>query len=60
MEKPVYEESLRSRLDQSYSLYLKTIKSLADDVEKMRNKLGTDASGTVESPGVLTLAIIAC
>lgn len=52
-KKPAYEESLRYRLDQSYSLYLKTIKSLADDVEKMRNKLGIDASGTVGPPRVL-------
>ncbi|KAL8656991.1 MAG: hypothetical protein Q9226_002362 [Calogaya cf. arnoldii] len=56
-KKPEYEDSLRSRLDQSYNLYLKTIKSLADDVEKMRNKLGIDASGTVASPEVLTLAV---
>ncbi|KAL8944441.1 MAG: hypothetical protein Q9211_000583 [Gyalolechia sp. 1 TL-2023] len=47
-KKPVDEESLRSRLDQSYNLYLKTIQSLADDVEKIRYKLGIDASGTVQ------------
>ncbi|KAL8640109.1 MAG: hypothetical protein Q9226_008782 [Calogaya cf. arnoldii] len=47
-KKPEYEESLRSRLDLSYNQYLKTIKSLAGDVEKMRNKLGIDASGTVQ------------
>ncbi|KAL8977626.1 MAG: hypothetical protein Q9205_006610, partial [Flavoplaca limonia] len=49
-KKPMYEESLRSRLDQSYNLYLKTVKILAEDVENLRSKLGIDASGTVSSP----------
>ncbi|KAL9630632.1 MAG: hypothetical protein Q9204_004618 [Flavoplaca sp. TL-2023a] len=47
-KKPIYEESLRSRLDQSYNLYLKTVKTLAEDVENLRSKLGIDASGTVQ------------
>lgn len=54
------EESLRNRLDQSYNLYLKTIKNLANDVEKMRNKLGIDARGAVDSPRILVFEMMTC
>lgn len=57
-KKPIYEEKLRDRLDQSYKSYLKTIEGLAEGVEKLRNKLGIDASGAVISPSVLAQSMI--
>ncbi|KAI4256754.1 MAG: hypothetical protein L6R42_006039, partial [Xanthoria sp. 1 TBL-2021] len=47
-KKPVYEERLRDRLDQSYKPYLRTIQTLAEDVKELRKKLGIDASGAVQ------------
>ncbi|KAL8776139.1 MAG: hypothetical protein Q9213_008379 [Squamulea squamosa] len=47
-KKPVYEESLRSRLDGSYNIYLQIIKTLADSVVKLRDKLGINDKGGVQ------------
>lgn len=57
-KKPVYEESLRSRLDQSYNLYSRAIKNVAEGVEKLRIKLGIDANGAVGSLNMLLRSMI--
>lgn len=44
---PVYEKRLRDRLDQSYKAYLTTSRNLANGVQRLRNKLGIDAIGSV-------------
>ncbi|KAL8956324.1 MAG: hypothetical protein Q9183_006334 [Haloplaca sp. 2 TL-2023] len=42
-----YEESLRRRLDRSYTSYIKTVEKLRDTLQAISGKLSVDSAGSV-------------